>query len=71
MARRTSRDSVGPGGRERLGPGGDGGVEVEGVGEVELGLDDGGAVEGDLLVVEGEVPAVGRLLRRPRRPGRA
>ncbi len=42
---------------------GDGGVEVQGVGEVELGLDEGGAVEGDLVVVEGDVPTLGRLLR--------
>ena len=56
---------------ELLGATGDGGVEVEGVGEVELGLHEGGAVEGDLLVVEGDVPTFGRLLRRPPGPGRA
>ena len=36
-----------------------GDVEVEGVGQVELGLDESGAVEGDLLVVERHVPAFG------------
>ena len=46
----------------------DGGVEVEGVGEVELAGDLAGAAEGDLLVVDGEVPASADLLRRPRRP---
>ena len=35
-----------------------GGVEVEGVGEVELAGELAGAAEGDLLVVDGEVPAV-------------
>ena len=37
----------------------EGGVEVEGVGEVELAGDLAGAAEGDLLVVDGEVPTVG------------
>ena len=36
----------------------DGGVEVEGVGEVELAGELAGAAEGDLLVVDGEVPTV-------------
>ena len=49
----------------------DGGVEVEGVGEVELAGELAGAAEGDLLVVDGEVPTVRSPLRRPRRPCRA
>ncbi len=34
-------------------------VEVEGVGEVQLAVDQRGAGEGDLVVVDGEVPPVG------------
>ena len=44
---------------ELLRAGGDGVVEVECVGEVELGVDVDGAVEGDLVEVDVEVPAVG------------
>ena len=43
---------------QRLGTLGQGGVEVEGVGEVELAVDLAGAVEGDLLVLDGEVSPV-------------
>ena len=46
---------------QRLGSLGHGGVEVEGVGEVELAADLAGAVEGDLLVLDREVPSVGSL----------
>ena len=55
-------DVEGVGGAEvglASGAGGDGVVEVEGVGEVELAGDQRGAGEGDLVVVDGEVPAVG------------
>ena len=62
IARRTSKDSVRPGGFEGVGSAGEGGVEVEGVGQVELSFEVGGAVEGDLVVVEGHVPALGRVL---------
>ena len=44
---------------ELLRAGGDGVVEVEGVGEVELCVDVDGAVEGDLVEVDVEAPAVG------------
>ena len=50
----------GPAGQQGLGAAGQGVVEVEGIGEVELALDAAGALEGDLLVVDGEVPALGR-----------
>jgi hypothetical protein len=43
------------------GAGGDGVFEVEGVGQVELAVDPRGAGEGDLVVVDGEVPALGCL----------
>ena len=46
-------------GGELFGDLGDGGVEVEGVGEVELGVEVDGAVVGDLVGVEVEVPGVG------------
>ncbi len=46
---------------ELLGCLGQGGVEVQGVGEVELALDAGGAVEGDLVVVETHVATIGGL----------
>ena len=39
-----------------------GGVQVEGVGEVELAGELAGAAEGDLLVVDGEVPPVRSLV---------
>ncbi len=44
---------------ELFGTGGDGGVQVQGIGQVELGLHEGGAGEGDLVVVEGDVPTLG------------
>ncbi len=47
-------------GRTLLGAGGDGGFEVEGVGDVELGGDGHGAGEGDELVVDGDVSFVPR-----------
>ena len=54
---------------ECFGAGGEGGVEVEGVGEVELGLRSTVVpVEGDLVVVEGEVAA--RSAACSRVPGR-
>jgi hypothetical protein len=46
---------------ERLGAGGDGGVEVEGVGQVELAVHGAGAGQRGLVGVEGEVAAVGGL----------
>ena len=48
-----------PEGGELGGAGADGFVEVEGVGQVELAVHDRGAGEGDLLVVDVEVPPVG------------
>ena len=42
-----------------LGAAGQGGVEVQGIAEVELALDPGGAGEGDLVVVDGEMALVG------------
>ena len=71
IERRTSRESVDPSPQQLVRSLGYGGVEVEGVGEVELAGDLAGAAEGDLLVVDGEVPTVRSLLGRPRRPGRA
>ena len=50
------------GGGEGLGTLGDRGVEVQGVGQVELGLHEGGALQGDLVVVEGDVASLGRGL---------
>ena len=52
------------GGGQRLGTLGDRGVQVQGVGQVELGLDEGGALQGDLVVVEGRR---GAARPRPRR----
>ena len=46
---------------QRLGAGGDGGVEVEGVGEVELPVHGAGAPQRRLPRVDGEGPAVGGL----------
>ena len=53
----------GPAGFEGFGSAGQGGVEVQGIGEVELALDPAGALEGDLVVVDGDVPPLGSLLR--------
>ena len=50
------------GGGQRLRTLGDRGVQVQCVGQVELGLDEGGALQGDLVVVEGDVAPLGRGL---------
>ena len=47
---------------ESLGLGSDRGVEVESIGEVELGLHAGGPPQGDLLVEEGDVAVLGSLV---------
>ena len=60
-ARRTSRVSVEPELLQGLGAGGDGGVEVEGVGEVELAVHGAGAPQRGLPGVDGEAAAVGGL----------
>ena len=59
MERRTSRDSVQPRSARCLGAGADGGLEVEGVGEVEVALDVHGALGGDLVEVGVEVAVLG------------
>ena len=50
-----------PGQPQLLGATGDGAVEVQGISEVELGLHEGGAGEGDLVVVESDVATLGGL----------
>ena len=62
MERRTSRLSVDPARLELLGAAGQCGVEVEGVGQVEHALDPGGAGVGDVVVVDRDVPLLGRGL---------
>ena len=48
-----------PAGFEGFGTTGQGGVEVQGIGEVELALDPAGAGEGDLVMVDVQVPPLG------------
>ncbi len=50
---------LGPAGGQDGGFVGDPGLQVQGVGEVELPVDPGGAGEGDLGVLDREVPAIG------------
>ncbi len=50
---------LGPAGGQDGGFVGDPGLQVQGVGEVELSVDPGGAGEGDLGVLDREVPAIG------------
>ena len=58
LARRTSRDSVGAEGFLRRGAVDEGVVEVEGVGEVEVGLDVQGAGVVDVVLVDRGVAGV-------------
>ena len=60
MARRTSRDSVEPSEELLVGVGGDRGLEVQGVGEVEVAVDPDRAGDADVGQGDVEVPGLGR-----------
>ena len=64
-ARRTSKVSAGSEEGAGFGAGGDGGLEIQGVGDVESGVEVHGAGEGQGLVVQGDVAFC------PTTPGRA